>query len=416
MKEELAQALEILKENNQTQIIELLNKLDEDKKDKLINQVLSINFEQLNKLYDKATKKPEILEKKLEHLKYVDKNKLSKEDFELYTTLGENVIKANQYAVVTMAGGQGTRLGHKGPKGTFKLDVEPEPKYLFQILAEGLIRKNKEYNVTLPWYIMTSTENNDETVKFFEEHGYFGYNKEYIKFFEQGNLPLVLQNGKLVIDKDYSIKLASDGNGCIYKSMRKDGIIDDMEKRGIKWVFIGAVDNALLNMVDPILLGLTINQGNEAASKSIAKKDPTEKVGVFCKANGIPSVIEYSELPTQMANLRDEDGELMYGEAHIMCNLFTLDAIKKISVHDLEYHVASKKANYMNGNEEFVEVSEPNAYKFEAFIFDAFNLFDNISILRGKREEDFAPVKNKEGNDSPATATKLYNDYYNKAK
>ena len=412
MQERLEQALKILEENNQMQIINLLKKLEGSKKEKLINQVLAINFEQINQLYDKATQTPEILEKKLEHIKYIDKSKLSKDELNMYKAEGEKVIKNNQYAVVTMAGGQGTRLGHKGPKGTFKLDVQPQPKYLFEILAEGLITANKEYNVTLPWYIMTSTENNDETIKFFEEHNYFGYDKMYIKFFKQGNLPLVLKDGKLAIDKDYSIKLASDGNGGIYKSMLKDGIIEDMENKGIKWVFIGSVDNALLNMVDPVLLGLTIKQENQIASKSIAKKDPTEKVGVFCKANGVPAVIEYSELPPQMAQLKDENGELLYGEAHIMCNLFTLDAIKRVSKQELEYHVANKKTGYMDENENFIEASEPNAYKFEAFIFDAFNYFDNITVLRGKREEDFAPVKNKEGNDSPQTAIKLYNNYH----
>lgn len=412
MQNKLEQAINILEKNNQLQVAKLIKVLNKEKQEKLVNQVLSIDFEQLNNLYHKATQKPEILEKKIEHIKYVDKNKLSEEELNLYKSEGEKIIKNNQYAVVTMAGGQGTRLGHKGPKGSFLLNVKPHPKYLFQILAEGLIKANQKYNVILPWYIMTSTENNDETIKFFEDNNYFGYDKNYIKFFEQGNLPLILENGKLVIDKDYSIKLASDGNGSIYKAMRKNGILDDMRKRGIKWIFIGAVDNALLNMVDPVLVGLTIVQGNETASKSIAKKDPTEKVGAFCKANGVPAVIEYSELPQEMAQLRDENGELLYGEAHIMCNLFTLDAIEKVSMQDLEYHVANKKTGYMDENNNFIEVTEPNAYKFEAFIFDAFNYFNSISVLRGKREEDFAPVKNKEGNDSPETAAKLYNDYH----
>ena len=300
------------------------------------------------------------------------------------------------------------------PKGTFKIDVKPEPKYLFQILAESLERANKKYGVVLPWYIMTSTENNKETVKFFEENNYFGYDESKVKFFTQGNLPLLFTDGQLVLDKDYSIKLAADGNGCIYKAMAETGIISEMREKGIKWIFIGSVDNVLLNMVDPILIGLTINQNNEIASKSIAKKDPSERVGVFCKANGVPSVIEYSELPKEMAELRDEDGELLYGEAHIMCNLFSIDALEKISKQNLPYHVANKKTNYMNENGGFIEVTEPNAYKFEAFIFDAFNYFDNISILRGKRECDFAPVKNKTGNDSPETARELYNNYWNK--
>ena len=414
MEANIAKAIEVLKEHNQNNVLRFFENCNDSAKEKLAQQVLSIDFKQLDELYKKASTKSQFLEKKIEHLDYIDKYKLSEEDRDRYTKLGEDIIKNNQYAVVTMAGGQGTRLGHIGPKGTFELNVKPESKYLFQILAEGLIAANKKYSVTLPWYIMTSTENNYDTVRFFEEHNYFGYNKEYVRFFIQGNLPLVLENGDLIIDKDFSIKLDSDGNGCIYKSMKKDGIIDDMEKRGIKWLFIGAVDNILLNMVDPILLGVTINDKNEIASRSIAKNDPKEKVGVFCSANGVPSVIEYSELPDDMGELRDESGELLYGEAHIMCNLFSLDAIKKIADKNLEYHVAHKKASYMKPNGEFIEAKEPNAYKFEAFIFDAFNYFENISILRGKREDDFAPVKNKEGNDSPETAIELYNKYHNK--
>lgn len=413
MSKELEEAINLLKKNNQETIIKIIDKLDEEKKEKLANQILEIDFEQINALYKKASGKPKILDKKIEHINYVDKNKLNKEQLEKYTKIGEDVIKNNQYAVVTMAGGQGTRLGHNGPKGTFLLEVQPESKYLFQIIAEGLQRANKEYNVILPWYIMTSTENNKQTIDFFEEQDFFGYDKENIKFFKQGDLPLVLTNGDLVINSDSTIKMASDGNGCIYRSMKKAGIIDEMEQKGIKWIFIGAVDNALLNMVDPTLIGLTIEEGNEAASKSIAKNDPHEKVGVFCKANGVPSVIEYSELPNDMAESTDENGELLYGEAHIMCNLFSLAALKKVSNEILEYHVANKKTNYLDENLHLVETNEPNAYKFEAFIFDAFNYFDNISILRGKREEDFAPVKNKDKVDCPATAIKLYNDYWN---
>ena len=413
-KNELAQAEKLLKENNQTNILNTLNQIDESKKEKLIKQILNLNFEQLKRLYQETKEKPEILDKKLENIKYVDKYKLSEDKKSLYTKIGEDIIRNNKYAVVTMAGGQGTRLGHKGPKGTFKIDVRPEPKFLFQILAENLEAANKKYNVTLPWYIMTSTENNKETVEFFEEHNYFGYPKDHIKFFIQGNLPLLFTNGQLVLDKDYSIKEAADGNGCIYKAMREDKILEDMENRNVEWAFIGSVDNVLLNMVDPILIGLTIEEKHEVASKSIAKKDPSERVGVFCKANGVPSVIEYSELPKEMAELRDKDGELLYGEAHIMCNLFSIKALEKISKIDLPYHVANKKTNYMNEKGEFVEVTEPNAYKFEAFIFDAFNFFDDMSILRGRREEDFAPVKNKEGNDSPNTAKELYNNYWRK--
>ena len=413
---ELAQARAILKANKQENLLRFIDKLDNNKKEKIIKQILNLDFTQLNKLYEETKISAEIINKKIENIKYVDEYKLSDEAKERYTNIGGKIIKNNQYAVVTMAGGQGTRLEHNGPKGTFKVDVDPEPKYLFQILAENLQRANKKYNVILPWYIMTSTENNKETVNFFEKHEYFGYPKENVMFFTQGNLPILLENGDLIVDKDYTIKEAADGNGCIYSAMAKAGVLEDMKKKNVKWIFIGAVDNILLNMVDPILLGLTIDEKNEAASKSVAKASPKEKVGAFCKINGVPSVIEYTELPEKMAEEVDEEGELLFGEAHIMCNLFSIQALEKVSKVQLPYHVAHKKSNYMNENEEFVKVTEPNAYKFEAFIFDAFNFFDDISILRGKREMDFAPIKNKVGNDSPDTAKELYNNYWKNTK
>ena len=404
---------QILKDNNQTHLQKYIDMCNEEERKNLIKEIESIDFDKLNKLY-KISKRPIKIEKGLiiEHIAFKDKYKLSEDKYNELKDLGEDIIKNNHYAVVTMAGGQGTRLGHDGPKGSFLLDVKPEPKYLFQILAENLIRHNQNYGITLNWYIMTSTENNDQTIEFFKKHDYFGYDPSYIKFFEQGNLPLLFEDGRLIVDKGYHIKLAADGNGCIYKAMKEAGILDDMESKGIKWIFIGSVDNALLNMVDPLLVGLTIKEGNEIGSKSVAKANPKEKVGVFCKKDGRPGVIEYSELPEAMAEEVDEDGELLYGESHIMCNLYSLSALKTIASKNLPYHSANKKAPYMDENGEIVKVTEPNGYKYEAFIFDGFNYFKEISILRGKREDDFAPVKNAEGVDSPETATKLYNDFW----
>ena len=410
----MANYIEILKANNQEHLLNYLEMADETKKNELIKEIEGIDFDLLNELYkiSKRDKEKAIGSQLIEHVKFVDKYKMNEEDFNKYKEVGENIIKNGEYAVVTMAGGQGTRLGHDGPKGTFLLDVKPKPKYLFEILADGIKRANEKYGVILNWYIMTSTENDEKTEEFFKEHNYFDYPKDKIKFFKQGNLPLISEEGKLLVDENLHIKYAADGNGCIYKSMRIDGILDDMKQKGIKWVFIGAVDNALLNMIDPILLGLTVCDGNKIGSKSVVKISPEEPVGVFCKKNGKPGVIEYTELPTEMAHEVDEEGELLFGESHIMCNLYSFEALEKISKEKLPYHSANKKAPYMNEMGEMIKPTKPNAYKYEAFIFDGFAYFDNISILRGRRNEDFAPVKNAEGPDSPATAVELYNNYW----
>ena len=407
-------AIELLNSYNQTHIVNLLKKLDEVKKQELLEQIDKIDFGQIMELYDNTKKEIEIKENKIEAIGYLDKAKLTKEQKEEFDKLGEEIIKNGEYAVVTMAGGQGTRLGHNGPKGTFKLDVYGKGKYLFEILVDNLQEANQKYNTIIPWYIMTSIENNKDTVEFLEKHNYFGYPKENVIIFTQSELPLVDVDGKLLISKDLKIKEASDGNGGTYSSLRASGSLADMKERGIKWVFIGGVDNVLLKMADVTLLGMAIKKNVQIASKSVVKANPHEKVGVFCKMNGHPKVIEYAELPEKMAEEVDENGELKYGESHIMCNLYTIDAIEKASKEILMYHSAFKKNSYIDEDGKEVVPTEPNSYKFESFIFDAFEFFDDIAILRGKREDDFAPVKNKEGVDSPKTAKELYEKYWNR--
>ena len=412
--DKLQDVMDILKVYNQDHIIKLLETVNGEKKQALIEQISNIDFHQLKELYDNTKKEIVIKENRIEPLPYLDKKKLSGEQKEEFQTLGETVIEKGEYAVVTMAGGQGTRLGHPGPKGTFKLDVYGKGKYLFEILAENLKEANQKYGKVIPWYIMTSKENNDETIEFMEKHNYFGYDKDSVRFFAQSELPLLDVNGKLLIGKDMRIKEASDGNGGTYSSLRASGCLAEMKEKGIKWVFIGGVDNALLKMADTILLGMAIQKKVQIASKSIVKANPHERVGVFAKMNGHPKVIEYSEMPDKMAEEVDSDGELKYGEAHIMCNLYTIEAIEKISKETLIYHSAFKKNSYIDENGKEVIPTEPNSYKFESFIFDAFELFDNIAILRGKREDDFAPVKNRDGVDSPKTAKELYEKFWNR--
>lgn len=408
--------IQLLKTYNQEHIARLLSKLDEEKKLKLIEQINNIDFHQIAELYENTKKEIEIKENKIESISYLDKEKLTKNEKDTFDELGENVIVSGKYAVVTMAGGQGTRLGHTGPKGTFKLDVYGKGKYLFEILAENLKEANKKYNTIIPWYIMTSKENNKQTQDFLEKNNYFGYNKDEVMLFEQGELPLVDTEGKILISKELKIKEASDGNGGVFASLRKTGMLADMKERGIEWIFIGGVDNAILKMADTTLLGIAIDKKVQIASKSVVKADPKERVGVFCKMNGHPKVIEYTELPEKMSEERDVNGELKFGESHIMCNLFKIDAIEKISKEPLIYHSAFKRNSYIDENGKEVIPTEPNSYKFEAFIFDSFELFDDIAILRGKREDDFAPVKNKDGVDSPKTAKELYEKYWERQR
>lgn len=409
---EIEKIIDKLNNYDQKDIVKMMEKFTEEEKEKLAEQVENLDLDMVMNLYKNAKNIPAIDENKIEHISYTDLYALSEEKFKEYKEIGSKVIRDNKYAVVTMAGGQGTRLGHKGPKGTFKIDTVNGEKYLFQIIVESLERAKEKYGVVIPWYVMTSEDNNAQTVSFLEEHNYFGYPKDKVRFFKQGTVPMVKEDGNIVVDSNRLIKEASDGNGSIYKSLKKSGILDEMKKDGTEWIFVGGVDNILLRIIDPILTGLTIKENNLISSKSVVKKNAKERVGVFCKRNGVPKVIEYTELPEEMSEEIDETGNLMYGEVNILSHLFNIKALEKLANVDLPYHTAHKKSNYLDENANLIEVTEPNAYKFESYIFDGFSFFDDMSILRVKRNEEFAPIKNAEGSDSPETARILYNEYW----
>jgi UDP-N-acetylglucosamine pyrophosphorylase len=416
MDEKIKSVEQTLKKYGQEHLLDQYNRItDKKEKEEFLNSILTIDFAQLKMLYENCNEKPSFTESKIEPIGYVEKDSLPKAKYEEYLKIGTKEIKEGKLAVVTMAGGQGTRLGHNGPKGTFDIGLASH-KSIFEILTDTLKEAREEYNVDIPWYIMTSSENNDATTSFFEKNDYFGYPKSCVTFFKQGELPMLSTDGKVLIGENGKIKEAADGHGGVFISLRKNGMLYDMKSRGIEYVFIGGVDNVLVKPVDPILIGLVKEKNADAAGKSLVKANAHEKVGVFCKRDGKPSVIEYSEISDEMAEETDENGNLKYGESHILCNMFTLDAIEKVSQNALPYHIAFKKANYLDNKGNVVIADEPNAYKFEAFLFDAFESLDEMVIMRVKREEEFAPVKNKEGVDSPETAKKLYEDFYKNRK
>lgn len=382
---------EKLKKYNQEQIIVEIEKMNKEEQEKIAKQIEEIDFDEVQKLY-KLTKENHVTNNgKIEPINYIDLEKISEEEKEEAKKIGENIIKKNEFAVVTMAGGQGTRLGWKGPKGTYKLDIGEKGKYIFEILTENLMKAKELYEILPYWYIMTSKQNYKETVAFLEEHNFFGYEKDKIKFFMQGELPMLTEDGKIVIEEN-KIKTGSNGNGGVYVAMKNQNIINDMKSKNVKWVYICGVDNIMVNPISPIFIGETIKNNMQIASKSVAKAYPEEKVGVFCKRNNKPSTVEYIELSEEMREKRNENGDLAYGEANIISHLLSIEAIEKVTNYELQYHIAKK-----NG-----------LYKFETFIFDAFENFDDMLVMRVKREDEFAPIKNKEGIDSPETAKEIY--------
>ena len=411
MEKRIETIMKTLKKYSQEHLLNGFNNLDPVKQEKLLNQIENTDFELIHELYQNTNKTDELQQSQITPIEYLDKEKLNGY-YKSFQETGEKAIRSGKLAAVTMAGGQGTRLGHNGPKGTYDIGLDSH-KSLFELLSDSLKEQGKKYDVVIPWFIMTSEENNDDTIEFFSKHKFFGYEKDKnIFFFKQGELPMVDTEGKILIGENGLIKEAADGHGGIYEALVKNGMTKKMRELGVEWLFIGGVDNCLVKMVDPILMGIAIQKNVTAAGKSVVKANPQEKVGVFCKKNGKPSVVEYTEIPKEMSEATDERGELIYGESHILCNLFNIDAVERMGKTPLPYHVAFKKATYIDKNGNKVVPDGPNAYKFEAFLFDAFGELDDMAILRVKREEEFAPVKNATGTDSPETARELYKKFY----
>ena len=407
MNEELKKVKEKLKKYHQEHLLMKYDEKSEEEKKELLRQIENIDFDLMNELYEQATKPVDLKKDLIEPIEHVDKSKLTASEKEMYEKKGIEAIKYNKLAVVTMAGGQGTRLGHKGPKGTFDFGLESH-KSIFEAICDTFKDAWKKYDTVVPWYIMTSRENNDATVEFFEKNSYFGYSKEAIHFFKQGELPMIGTDGKILLTENGMVKLAANGHGGTLQSMDKCGVIEEMKNNGIEWIFISGVDNVLVKPIDPLLIGMSIHNKVLGSVKSIEKTDPKEKVGVFCRKNKKVGVVEYTEISEEMASLRDDDRSLVYGDANAIFHLYNIKGLEKVCKLKLPYHTAFKKANYLDENGKVVEATKPNAYKFEMFIFDSYEMLDDVVVLRVKREEEFAPIKNAEGADSPETARKLY--------
>lgn len=397
----------LLKTYKQEHLLGFYNELNTNEKEFLIDQICHINFKQIFELYE-ASKTDEVIPTNLiEPLPYFDKEKLSKKDFDFFTTIGENSIKNCEYAVVTMAGGQGTRLGYKGPKGTFELDIVPK-KSLFEITCDNLKKAKLLYGTTIPWYIMTSKYNDQQTKDFFNLKNFFGYPKESVYFFTQSELPLIDISGNLILEETYKVKEVSNGNGDVFRSMKDCSIIDNMKKKNIKWVFFTGIDNVILDIVDPLFLGITINSNFQAGSKTLFKKDPDAKDWVFARKNGKPAIINSCHFSSIMKKAKDENGNYLYRDLNILAHLFSMSAIELLATKTFPYHRAFKKNTFVNDEGMKQVPDSPNTFKFENFIFDAFEFFDNISLLRVREQDEFAPIKDFNGIHNPELAKYMY--------
>jgi UDP-N-acetylglucosamine/UDP-N-acetylgalactosamine diphosphorylase len=323
-----------------------------------------------------------------------------------FTKIGIDAIRKTKVGAVLLAGGQGTRLGFDKAKGMYNIGVTRE-LYIFEQLIENLKKVTAQAGVPVPLYIMTSDKNDEQTREFFAEHDYFGYDKDYVKFFVQEMVPAVDFDGNVLLESADSLAMSPNGNGGWFKSLVKAGLDKDLAEKGVEWLNVFAVDNVLQQIADPVFVGATIASGCVSGAKVVRKNDPYERVGALCLEDGRPSIVEYYELTPEMAEAKNEKGSLLYGFGVILNYLFRVDKLFEIESKNLPLHIVEKKVPYIDENGAPVKPETPNAYKFETLILDMVYMMDNCLSFEVVREKEFAPVKNPTGTDSVESARKL---------
>jgi UDP-N-acetylglucosamine/UDP-N-acetylgalactosamine diphosphorylase len=324
------------------------------------------------------------------------------------TACGRRLISEGKVAAFVVAGGQGTRLGFDGPKGNFP--VSPvRGRTLFQIFADTIAATSARYRAVCPWYVMTSPANHTETVRIFERNGYYGLDRRNVFMFQQGTLPNFGFDGRVLLAGESTIACSPDGHGGSLKALYRGGALEDMKKRGIEVMSYFQVDNPLVNVFDPLFIGLHVLDQAEMSSKALVKVCPKEKVGNFCLVDGRVTVIEYSDLPDELAERHNPDGSAVFSLGNPAIHVINRTFVEKLNSEgfSLPLHRAVKKIPHIDGAGRYIEPQEPNGVKLESFVFDALPLASRSVILETLREQEFAPVKNATGVDSAETARQL---------
>ena len=392
-----------IKQYKQQQILRFYDELSDSDKLILEEELEDLNFSLLDALNKtKESEKSQSFYEPMDALK-LDEITLNYSEYE---KIGIDAIQKCSVGAVLLAGGQGTRLGFDKPKGMFNIG-ESKDLYIFECLINNLMEVVQKSGAYVPLFIMTSDKNDKDTREFFENNDYFGYDKSYIFFFIQEMAPSVDFNGKILLEEKNKLSLSPNGNGGWFSSLVKAGLLDKIQSMKIKWLNFFSVDNVLQKIADPIFIGATIQSGKPSGSKVVKKASPDEKVGVMCKENGKPSIVEYFELTEQMKLEKDAAGEPAYNFGVILNYLLNVDSLVRILNEQLPVHIVKKTIPYIDEKGEKIIPTDPNGYKFEELILDMIHLMDDCLVFEVVRSTEFAPVKNKEGVDSIETARKL---------
>ncbi|KAF9327856.1 UDP-N-acetylglucosamine pyrophosphorylase [Podila minutissima] len=408
----------------QAHLLTYYDDLSSEEQTQLFDQLHNLNVERVNRIHQKATTCPSpMLNNQSATLAPLPEEcfdstlEASMDKTQEWQTIGLNQIAQNKVAVILLAGGQGTRLGSSAPKGCYDINL-PSNKSLFQIQAERIVKLQQlaqqqpgaAANVTIPWYVMTSGPTRPATVAFFQENNYFGLSSQNIVFFEQGTLPCLTFDGKIMMESKSQIAVAPDGNGGVYAALRGTGVLANMAERKIEYLHAYCVDNCLVRVADPVFIGYCVQKNADCGAKVVRKNAPDEPVGVVCLRNSAFNVVEYSEIDVDVAHaVNPKNGQLSYGAGNIANHFYTVDFLNRVESFegDLEYHIARKKIKSLDFQTgEVIAPKQVNGMKLEMFVFDVFPFTERMAVFEVDRREEFSPLKNAPGTgqDCPETS------------
>ncbi len=398
----LTEAKAKLEKYGQEHVLKYYDELSEAQKEALLEQIAATDMS----ILDSCRHREELAKKGvISPLAAMQLSEI-KEKEEEFTKVGLDAIRAGKVGAVLLAGGMGTRLGSDNPKGMYNVGLTRE-LYIFECLINNLLEVVRQADTWIHLFVMTSDKNNDATISFLKGHKFFGYQEEYVHFFEQEMAAATDYSGKIYLEEKGKLSTSPNGNGGWFISMKNAGLLDFVEKQGIEWMNVFAVDNVLQRIADPCFVGATIEKNCTVGAKVVRKNAPDEKVGVMCLEDGRPSIVEYYELTEDLMNARDENGDPAYNFGVILNYLFYVPELIRISDRQLPLHIVEKKIPYLNEAGELVKPEAPNGYKFENLVLDMIHQMSSCLPFEVVREKEFAPIKNKTGVDSVESARAL---------
>ena len=395
-------------DHRQDHVFEYWNELDDADKKLLLDDLSDVDFELIGRLF---SSREGAIDMSFEPAPWVPVPKTVEEKkmYDDARAAGEEHIRRGRAAAFVVAGGQGSRLGYDGPKGKFPVGPVSNST-LFQIHCGKILKYSRKYHVVIPYLIMTSRANHEETESYFKDNGYFGLSPDDVFIFPQNMIPSLDARGKLILETKRSVFKNPDGHGGSLTALHTSGALDALKKRDIETISYFQVDNPLVKIIDPVFIGFHVMRGADISSKAVKKAGPDEKVGVFVRyRDSSIGVVEYSDMPAEKTRARNADGELQYNAGNIAIHLFRREFIERVTAGveiALPFHTAKKKIRGLAGG----AVKEVDGYKFEKFVFDALPLTEKNIVFETPREDEFAPVKNASGVDSVESARRLMSE------